>query len=314
MKLDFDMVKNSSVLLLLFFTACLNGPHDNRYDPLNPDKATISGYVWVFDSTILNDAVISLMQKGDVIETDTSDDLGYFNIANIDPGIYTVRMKGRYYKPIELSPESLWAGTCKIFSITANSFFFEEDQDGTTEPYSFRVMNGNWQVADDFTEPNFHTTPHVYRGVYHDTGGFSLAVCEKNIKNFFVQTSLIVSRASSTGWKAGIVFRYRDDRNYYLLQIDSDTARFYKVLADSWILKDKREEKFSTDVWSTISIRCMNEQTLCYVNDNFQFTVLDSSFANGGVGFWVSNRFPGETTAVNFDDPIFYPDIPDTIH
>lgn len=314
MKSIFDMMKHGPALALIFFTACLNGPHDNRYDPLNPDKATISGYVWVFDSTILNDAVISLIQNSDVIKTDTSDDLGYFNIANIDPGIYAVRAKGRYYKPIELSPESLWAETHKIFSITANSFYFEEDQDGTAEPYGFRVLKGSWRVAEDFTEPGFHTAPHVYQGVYGDTGGFSLAVCGKNIKNFFVQTSLTVSRASSAGWKAGIVFRYRDDRNYYLLQIDSDTARFYKVLADSLILKGKREQNVPTAVWSTISIRCMNEQTLCYVNDIFQFIVLDSSFTAGGVGFWVANRFPGDTTAVNFDDLTFYPDIPDTVH
>lgn len=307
------MHKIIPIIFLLLLICCLNAPHDNKYDPKNPDKAGIKGYAWDFDSTLLKGVNVNLFHGHRIIKTDTSDVGGRFEINDIDPGVYAVEAKAQHYKPIELYPETLSAHTDKYLNLTFNSLYFEDDQSGIAEPYDFQVINGNWRIEDDFSDPSFHTTPHVYRGNYSDTAGFAMTVYKMNLKNFVAKTKLVIANSSSPGWEAGIVFHYQDINNYYFLQVTADSARFFKVINDSQALISAKQTNFPINVWSMITIECFGRFAFCYFDNNYQFGMKDSSFMNGLVGFWLSNLQTGGVSQINFDDLTFYPNISDTL-
>jgi hypothetical protein len=283
------------------------------YDPKNPDKAHIAGYTMEYDSTVVSGAIIYLLQSDKVLKTDTSDALGGFEIINIDPGIYKIQAKTRFFSQIEINPESLWASTDRIYLITFHTYHFEDDPNGAVSPYGFEPETGAWRVTDNYSNPSAHSVPHVYRGDYKDTAGFSLALSGKNLKNFFVKASVLVNDSSSAGWKVGLVFRYQNPGNYYHLQVYHDTVSFFRVLNNSVFLRKKKPFHFPAGMWGTMTLRCKEESTVCYINDIGQFMVLDSSFVNGQVGFWLSNENPDSFTSADFDDIAIYPQVPDTL-
>jgi len=301
------------LVLIVAALACWNASRDNRYDPKNPDKAHITGYAMEYDSTVVSGAIIYLLQDDMVLKTDTSDALGSFEMTNIDPGIYKIQAKTRFFNRIEIYPESLWANTDQIYFITFHTYHFEDDSNGAVSPYGFESEEGAWRVTDNFSNPSAHSVPHVYRGEYKDTAGFSLTLGEKNLKNFFVKISVLVNDSSSAGWKAGVVFRYENPGNYYLLQVSQDTVSFLKVLSDSVFLWNKNPFHFPTGMWNTISLRCQEGSILCYINNICQFMLVDNSIVNGQVGFWLSNENLDSLTSADFDDITFYPDFLDTL-
>jgi len=301
------------LVLIAAMIACWNAPRDNRYDPRNPDKAQITGQALECDNAAVSGAIIELLQNGVVLKTDTCNASGGFEIDNIDPGIYKILANARYFNPIEVYPESLWANTERAYSITFHTYHFEDDPDGTASPYGFEPENGTWRVTDEFSNPHAHSTPHVYRGDQKDTTGFALTLCEKNLKNLFIKANMIVNDSSSAEWKAGVIFRYRNAYNYYLMQVTHDTVSFIRVLNDTLYLRKMRPLYFPVGTWSTISLRCKEDSTFCYINDIYQFGVLDSSFVDGRFGFMLTNGNPDSLTSVNFDDVMIYPDFPDTL-
>lgn len=307
------MTRIFPLLALICFVSCLNAPHDNPYDPHNPDKASINGTCAEFDSSSLGGVNIFLVLGENIIGSDSSGDDGAFEVNDIDPGVYSVRAETKHYQPTIWDAETLIAGMDKVYSFLFNSLHFEDDPAGDPEPYSFQVKQGDWLITDDMTQPAYHSTPHVYQGIYNDTAGYGLTICTKTVENFVAKTKLIVATASSSGWQAGIVFHYQDIGNYYLLQFSADTIRFLKIVAGSQTELSSCPINIPAGEWSEIAVGCTYGMAFCYFNGAFQTAIIDNSFTRGNIGFWLSHRPLAGITEINFDDLSFYPNIADTI-
>lgn len=307
------MTRIFPLMVILIFSACFNAPHDNPFDPHNPDKARITGKNVEFDSSALSGVNIRLGLGNNIIKTDTSEDEGVFELDDIDPGIYSIRAEARYYKPTLLDAETLTAGMEIVHNFVFNSLHFEDDPTGASQPYGFQIKRGDWRIKDDLSQPAWHTTPHVYQGFYDDTAGYALTICTKTVQDFFAKTKLIVIDTSSSGWQAGIVFHYQDLDNYYLLQFSADTIRFLKICAGTQTELSSCPISIPAGEWSEIAVGCTYGMAFCYFNGAFQTVMIDNSFTQGFTGFWLSNRQPAEVTEINFDDLTFYPNIADTI-
>jgi hypothetical protein len=122
--------------------------------------------------------------------------------------------------------------------------------------------------------------------------------------NFYVQAA-ITTEGCRAGDYYGIVFRVRDDSNFYLYGISCDGR--YRVLRQ----KDGEftpviDFKFSpaiavNGIYNLLGVRAVNDQLSFYVNDEFLATATDKTFAQGRFGTFAKS-FETANLTIHFDD------------
>jgi hypothetical protein len=299
-------MKKMSVLTSIFFfllITCLNAPHSNKYDPENPHKARVEGYIHEPDNLVLEGAVISLLLNNKVVQTDTSDQEGWYKLDKIDPGVYKIMAEAQYYAALEFYPESLWAGTYIPFSLSFSTFNFEGDPPGTATPYGFEVLKGNWQIVEDSQQPNQHSIPNVYHGNDDDTNGYALVLFRSALKDCSFGAKIKVLSSSGANWKTGIVFRYQNADNYYLFDVKTDSIAVRKIKNGIEETVNSAPGNFPKDIWYTLAVECDSIFIRTYLNRAMLFyLVADSFFQDGDTGLWVLNQESGTTASAYFDD------------
>jgi len=282
-------------------TSCLNAPRNNKYDPENPDKVRLKGYTYEANGLILEGAIIRLLFDDEIIDTDTSDLEGSFEFDKIDPGIYKITAEAHHYSSLEIYPESLWAGmyidNYDVFFSTLN---FEEDREGTSLPYGFDTICGNWRVEKDTELPELHSTPNVYNGS-NNPNEWAITQYHEPMTNFSLQVKVKVLNISQVDWRTGFVFRYQNENNHYRLYISSDTIAMAKVENSGEELLRISNHDFFTDTWYSLRVECDGNFMLIYLNDEPLFVIIDNAFADGCIGLYCGNQ-SGMVTSVNFDD------------
>jgi Domain of Unknown Function (DUF1080). len=91
---------------------------------------------------------------------------------------------------------------------------------------------------------------------------------------------------------AGIVFRYQNESNYYVLRASSlgNTFRFYKVVNGQRGSIIGPEVRIPANEWHELSVECKGNQIRCLLDGKESIPSLsDSSFINGKVGFWTKS-------------------------
>jgi len=292
-------------IVALLLTACLDAPRDNIYDPENPNKAYLSMNIYGLGIYPLEGAVANLLRDGNVIKSDTSNELGAVVFENIDPGIYYFTAAASHYSPIEQGPESLWAGGYiadrRIEFLTLH---FEDDLLGASSPHCFIASSGAWVIDEDTEEPEAHSTPNVYQGVDSSSSGYSLSLCEPEAQYFLLEAKLKVAASSENNWHAGVVFRFQDENNCYKLLISPDTTYCYYLVNGQPIYLNIKERAFAVDTWHTLKVeRRRGESTIrISINNTVLFTSYDNIFSEGQVGLFVSNNDGPAAATTNFDD------------
>ena len=91
---------------------------------------------------------------------------------------------------------------------------------------------------------------------------------------------------------AGIVFRYRDERNFYVLRasVKDGTLRFYRMnngLAQQ-LIGPKIE--FRLGEWRELAVECKGNQIRCLLDGKEAIPMLtDSGLSSGRIGFWTKS-------------------------
>jgi hypothetical protein len=91
---------------------------------------------------------------------------------------------------------------------------------------------------------------------------------------------------------AGVVFRYKDERNYYYLRASAkgNTFRFFKVVDGQRAPPIGPEIEIPAGVWHELSVECKGNQINCIFNGQQVIpTMTDNSFNSGFVGFWTKS-------------------------
>ncbi|MBE0433263.1 hypothetical protein IBX73_07345 [candidate division WOR-3 bacterium] len=292
-------------VIMLSITACLDAPRDNIWDPDNPDKAYFSLIVRELGYYEMPGAVVDLLRDGVIIKSDTSDENGVVAFADIDPGIYDFRGEATYYAAVDLGPESLCAGAYVVDQpLDLCTLPFEDEVLGMGSAHGLVPMSGTWSIAQDDRCPDAHSTPQVYQGMDHDTGGSALSYCETEAQYFVFEVKLSVDTSTMGDWEAGVVFRYQDESNYCKLVITPDTVTCYCLINGQKTELRAMARESVAGAWYTIRVERRQYEAFfrTAIDNSVFFGIYDTVFSGGLLGLTASNYDNGGTAAVNFDD------------
>lgn len=161
-----------------------------------------------------------------------------------------------------------------------------------------------WEVVKDQSAP---TQPYVLAQTSsHSSGGYPLAIYDRlSLSN--VDVSVRLKPVSGRGERAGgVVWRYRDPNNYYLVRANAATqdVAVYKV-------ENGRRTQISSGVrhdipsngWSILKVAVRGDRFLVYVNHRRVLVSQDRTFSGPGkVGLWTVSD-----SVTYFDDFRVYP-------
>jgi hypothetical protein len=279
-------------VLCLLLLVCIKPEHDNEYDPNNPNKVYLEGNAYGFEGSPVENAWIMLASDSDTAEEYT-DHEGWYEFEEVDPGIYTIFAQGGYYN-FECYPESLAAGAEVTFDINFHIAFwdFENEALNTQEPEGFQAWVGTWAVVDDPAQD------HVYEGVTPGTG-LAIAVTDIGADDFYYESMIKVDTSSGNTFYTGLVFRYQDDQNYYLVFCSNDTMALIEAHTGVWTTIDAAARVFALDTWHRLTVECCGSQIQVYLDNETTpvFDVTSNTFPGGRFGLFAENN-----TTVYFDD------------
>lgn len=151
-----------------------------------------------------------------------------------------------------------------------------------------RGQIGNWIVMADTTAPS---NPNVLAQTSQDQTDyrFPVAVLDSSSHTDLQLSVKFKAIKGSVDQGAGLVWRYRDINNYYLVRANAleDNVNFYKVV------DGKRREiqgfntKVSTNQWHTLLVEARGDTLECYFDGNRLFEKKDATFMGPGkIGLW----------------------------
>jgi hypothetical protein len=160
---------------------------------------------------------------------------------------------------------------------------FDADQPGAT-PAQLEVILGNWvvrDVSDAPSAPNILAQEAVFpEGIHFPrclVRGIHLADLRMEVKFKPV--------AGECDQGGGLVFRYQDPNNYYVLRANAldDFALFKCVNNQRWPVKRYYAR---SDDWQRIMVECRGPFISGYWNDRLLIEARDETFGAGRVGLW----------------------------
>ncbi len=290
--------------IALFFVAiiaCLNPPHENEYDPDNPNKASLSGTVYGPDGEVAG-AIVHMIPDYDSTDvyTDTTDVNGEYFFEELDPGIYTIFTTAEYHYPQECYPESLPAYAVDTIDVFMHWLFtFDNESVGDTMPFGFEKIWSNWSVAEDQSAPS---SPNVYRCETMDEG-FTAVI--GNYSNFCLGADFKVVGPDSM-WNVGFMLRYDDPDNYYCVSIISGAIHFIRRLNGTPSYIGFSSVTINTDEWHNLDVDACGSNFYVYLDGDNKIEVTDTTITEGRIGLYVAKGASTPSTAhfdnVRFDD------------
>jgi hypothetical protein len=158
-----------------------------------------------------------------------------------------------------------------------------------------------WVVVADKTAPS--GTGRALAQTAEGPGPlFNLCVVnDSNVKDVEVSVAFKAVRGKRDQG-GGIVWRYRDNRNYYIARMNplEDNYRVYKVVGGKRIQLDTKEGlKVPVNEWHTLKITMKGDRIECYLDGRKMLEATDSTFTGAGkVGLW--SKADAQTRFDNF--------------
>ena len=165
-------------------------------------------------------------------------------------------------------------------------------------PKGWKASDGEWQVLPDPTAPS---QPNTYGLPPATWLGRELKSVTAAL-NYFPMTLLsdpteygdFTYEAQFKGKKGyfdcsgGLVFRYADEKNYYVLaaQCPSDIFALYRVTAGNAELLKQTVTPIDEGTWYSIKVTAQGPNFSCFLNGHDQFDVTDNKIAKGRLGLW----------------------------
>lgn len=147
---------------------------------------------------------------------------------------------------------------------------------------------GSWIVRQDETAPS---RPNVLAQTSTDDTGyrFPMAVLDEGS---FQDLDLSVKFKAISGkvdQAAGLVFRYRDPDNYYVVRANAleDNYRLYRVVNGRRKQFSGANFRITSNQWHTLRVECVGDRIRCYYDGELKITAHDETFKEAGkVGLW----------------------------
>jgi hypothetical protein len=199
-----------------------------------------------------------------------------------------------------------WLASLGLLASTREVITFDTARLGETPPGWSVVApapgaDARWEVRPDRTA---RSQPYVLAqlSAAPDTNRFPLAILERLV---FRDGDLSVRLKPVSGkleQAAGLVWRYRDPGNYYLVRANAlaDNVAAYKVVDGRYIplTQNGVNRHIPTDAWSLLKVSARGQRFAVYVNHRRMLEFSDATFSGPGkVGLWTRGD-----SVVHFDD------------
>ncbi|MGO4879730.1 MAG: hypothetical protein ACLP59_02775 [Bryobacteraceae bacterium] len=192
-----------------------------------------------------------------------------------------------------------WLMSFALWGTVTQTINFDSVKPGSVPPgWTVSANSGappKWEVVKD---PSAPSPPYVFAQVSKPgDGGCPLAILDKmDVKDgdLSVKVKPVAGREDRTG---GLVFRYRNPENYYLVRANSLDNRIvlYKIEDGKRTALALRDEPSAFGVqhpvpfnqWSVLKVQFRGPLFSVYFNHRRLFEVMDSTFRQSGkVGLW----------------------------
>jgi hypothetical protein len=147
---------------------------------------------------------------------------------------------------------------------------------------------GDWQIVADDSAPS---RPNVLAQLSNDSTDYRFPVVVSNQGAFkdlelSVKFKTISGRVDQAG---GLVFRYKDSGNYYVLRANAleDNFRLYHVVKGSRVQFAGANTQVTPKQWHELKVVCIGNQITCSYDGKQLIQASDDTFRDAGkVGVW----------------------------
>ncbi len=162
-----------------------------------------------------------------------------------------------------------------------------------------RGTEGVWVVLQDPTAPS---KPNVLAQTSTDTTDyrFPLAILEEGSYQDVAVSVKFKAISGKVDQGAGIVFRYQDPNNYYVVRANAleDNYRLYYVVGGRRRQFAGANFRVPSNQWHTLRMEIVGKQIKCYYDGELKITATDETFTGPGkVGVWTK-----ADSVIHFDD------------
>jgi len=194
-----------------------------------------------------------------------------------------------------------WLMSLALWGTVTQTINFDSAKPGSAPPGWTVTPNPQWEIRKDSSAPS---PPYVFAQISKDAGGDApdarcpLAILnERDVKDgdLSVRVKPVAGKEDRAG---GLVFRYRDPDNYYVVRANAleNSIMLYKVefgKRTALATRGTRPKSYSVthpvpvNQWSVLKVQFYGPKFSVYFNHRRLFEVLDSTFRQPGkVGLW----------------------------
>ena len=171
---------------------------------------------------------------------------------------------------------------------------FDQDKAGSV-PAGWKAVEGDWQVIPDPTAPSQPNTFGLtgkgswIKSITNALEYYSTAVLtdSPDYSDFTLEASFksVGGRFDCSG---GLIFRYVDDKNFYLLSAGCPSDYFALSRLTNGKLEVLKQSVVPTDrdVWYKLKVNASGGHFMCYDDAKMVFDFDDNKIAKGKVGVW----------------------------
>lgn len=181
---------------------------------------------------------------------------------------------------------------------------FDQDKPGTV-PAGWKAIEGDWQVIAD---PSAPSKPNVFglpagRALKSLTSllAYYPTAIETDPTEYsdFTLEAQFMSAGGRFDCSGGLMLRYVDDKNYYLLSAGCPSDYFALSRMTNGQLSTLKQSVVPTDkgTWYRLKVTAQGGHFVCYDDDKMIFDYDDNKIAKGKIGVWAADDSQAE-----FDD------------
>ena len=147
---------------------------------------------------------------------------------------------------------------------------------------------GDWQIVADESAPS---KPNVLAQLSKDSTDYRFPVVVSN-EGLFKDLELSVMFKAVSGRideAGGLVFRYKDSGNYYLVRANAleDNFRLYHVVKGSRVQFAGANTQVTPNQWHELKVVCVGSQIICSYDGRQLIQASDETFKDAGkIGVW----------------------------
>ena len=181
---------------------------------------------------------------------------------------------------------------------------FDSDKAGEV-PAGWKAIEGDWQVIPDPSAPSKPNTFGLPAGRLLKSLTSALEYYPMAIQTDPTEYSdfTLEAQFQSTGGRfdcsGGLIFRYVDEKNFYLLSAGCPSDYFGLSRMTNGVLTGLQQKVVPTDkdTWYRLKVTAQGGHFTCYDDDKMIFDFDDSKIAKGKIGLWAR-----DDSQAQFDD------------